>query len=708
MKWQHTKSVLLLVAVAMVVTTCGSDPPIPTASTDVTPPSIVSVFPGDGGTGVGVTDPVRVTFTEPIDRVSFQAAFTLSDPSGAIAGTVTYESNDEVAVFTPGAPLTPLTPYTATVTTVVKDLAGNALEKAKTWSFTTGDPPTAIAGDDQDVNMGEGVTLRGSGTGQNLTYRWTQVADQKPTVVLSGADTATPTFDAPDEVVTLDFELVVENEGGPSAPATVKVVVLADKDNKMFVSEDGSDSNPGTRGTRAEPFATITAAIVASRDGQIATGEFADIYVAGGTFNEHLNLITQVNIYGGFEHGDLATDTRWSRRPPDPANPPSETNITGGTFTRGATRVSVDIRTQNNITIDGVTITSKSATADGGSSIAVSLWRATAVTISRCNIVARDGAKGADGGPFGSVGASGEPGDPGRNGNCNIPCPTCVACGGGSGNCNSGGPGGGAGDLSLDPGDGGGGGVSGTNCGCEGRNGRAFGEVFGGRGGQAPGGEGFPGNPGETGDNGAPGPDYGGLATNGYNGASGGKGGQGNRGSGAGGGAGAGGVNNGCSGSGGGGGQGGEGSDGGRGGSGGGGSFGIMVGLDSEATIVDCVINTGIGGKGGTGHDGIVGENGGDPGLGAPPSNGGGHGGDGGRGGRGGQGGPGAGGGGGPSIAIVEHSTATTNSDRETSNLFPGNVPPGGGEGGEGGESGRTQTGRKGTRGKTAEYYKES
>ena len=46
-----------------------------------------------------------------------------------------------VLLFKPDADLAPGTQYTASVSTAAKDLAGNPLAAAKTWQFTTSNPP---------------------------------------------------------------------------------------------------------------------------------------------------------------------------------------------------------------------------------------------------------------------------------------------------------------------------------------------------------------------------------------------------------------------------------------------------------------------------------------------------------------------------------------------------------------------------------------
>jgi hypothetical protein len=73
-------------------------------------------------------------------------------------------------------------------------------------------PPTANAGADQTVDENTLVTLDGSASsdpdGEAVTHNWTQVSG--PSVTLSGANTANPTFTAPD--VTAPTDLVFQDE----------------------------------------------------------------------------------------------------------------------------------------------------------------------------------------------------------------------------------------------------------------------------------------------------------------------------------------------------------------------------------------------------------------------------------------------------------------------------------------------------------------
>ena len=92
----------------------------------------------------------------------------------------------------------------------------------------TNNPPTANAGPDQVVTASAKVTLSGSGTdpdNDTLSYAWTQTSGT--TVALSGANTATASFTAPNVTAdtTLSFNLTVSDGKGGTATDSVVVVV---------------------------------------------------------------------------------------------------------------------------------------------------------------------------------------------------------------------------------------------------------------------------------------------------------------------------------------------------------------------------------------------------------------------------------------------------------------------------------------------------
>lgn len=112
-------------------------PAAPTVSTGI----------ANGATAVSVNTAISSTFSQTINTSTLNTStFTLSGPSGLVAGVVTYNATTNTATFTPSTPLAYNTTYTATITTGVKDLAGNPLASNYSWGFTTGSAPAAPTG----------------------------------------------------------------------------------------------------------------------------------------------------------------------------------------------------------------------------------------------------------------------------------------------------------------------------------------------------------------------------------------------------------------------------------------------------------------------------------------------------------------------------------------------------------------------------------
>ncbi len=106
------------------------------ATSDITPPTVTSTVPLNGATGVPIGSKLSASFSEAIDPNTITTTtFTLQQAGTSVPGSVTYVGT--VASLTPTSALASLTTYTATLTTGVKDLAGNALTSNYVWSFTT-------------------------------------------------------------------------------------------------------------------------------------------------------------------------------------------------------------------------------------------------------------------------------------------------------------------------------------------------------------------------------------------------------------------------------------------------------------------------------------------------------------------------------------------------------------------------------------------
>ena len=102
-----------------------------TTTPDTTPPTVSSVSPVHSATGVLWSAAISTTFNEPMLSSSITpATFTV----GGATGTVNYSGT--TATFTPSSELTAGTTYIVTITTGVKDAAGNQMSGNYTWTFT--------------------------------------------------------------------------------------------------------------------------------------------------------------------------------------------------------------------------------------------------------------------------------------------------------------------------------------------------------------------------------------------------------------------------------------------------------------------------------------------------------------------------------------------------------------------------------------------
>jgi hypothetical protein len=119
---------------------------------DKTAPTVASTVPANAVTGVSINDNISAVFSKGMDISTISAAhFTLAIGSTAVTGTVTYDQPNMRATFAPDINLIAGTTYTATITTGVKDLAGNALAANYVWTFST---PLGVAKGPAPVRLG--------------------------------------------------------------------------------------------------------------------------------------------------------------------------------------------------------------------------------------------------------------------------------------------------------------------------------------------------------------------------------------------------------------------------------------------------------------------------------------------------------------------------------------------------------------------------
>lgn len=128
---------LLVVALAACGEGSGQDFLSPVGGggggTDTTAPTVVSTSPANGATSIPRTAPISVTFSENLDSASVtNAAFSFNN---GVTGTIVVSG--AVATLTPTPSLPASTTITGTLSTAIKDRAGNPLAAPVTFQFTT-------------------------------------------------------------------------------------------------------------------------------------------------------------------------------------------------------------------------------------------------------------------------------------------------------------------------------------------------------------------------------------------------------------------------------------------------------------------------------------------------------------------------------------------------------------------------------------------
>ena len=152
-------------------------------------------------------------------------------------------------------------------------------------------PPISDAGPDQTVRPGDTITLNGTAShdpdGHTISYAWNQTSGTG--VALSGADTGSPTFEAPAVAnrTTLAFQLTV-SDGRLASSDTVDITIRPDGPPAIVLSGQTSMTIP-VGSTYTEPGYTATDDI----DGNITV----DVTVTGtvdtttlGTYTIHYDV----------------------------------------------------------------------------------------------------------------------------------------------------------------------------------------------------------------------------------------------------------------------------------------------------------------------------------------------------------------------------------------------------------------------------------
>jgi len=121
------------------------------APPDTTPPTVQSVNPISGASGVSAGTTLTVTFSEAMKASTVSTStILLRDGSNAVVpATVSYNSAAQAATLTPSASLQAATTYTATAkggSGGLADVAGNTMSADFTWTFKTAGSYGALGG----------------------------------------------------------------------------------------------------------------------------------------------------------------------------------------------------------------------------------------------------------------------------------------------------------------------------------------------------------------------------------------------------------------------------------------------------------------------------------------------------------------------------------------------------------------------------------
>jgi hypothetical protein len=105
---------------------------------DTTAPTVTSRAPAADGVGASRTGNITATFSEAVTGVSDATVILRKSSTGArFSGAVTYDDATQTATLDPNVRLASNTEFNVTLTSGIRDAAGNALPST-TWSFTTG------------------------------------------------------------------------------------------------------------------------------------------------------------------------------------------------------------------------------------------------------------------------------------------------------------------------------------------------------------------------------------------------------------------------------------------------------------------------------------------------------------------------------------------------------------------------------------------
>lgn len=209
-------------------------------------PAVVNTYPESNSIHVGVTQPMTITFNQPMDRASAQQAFRAAPAEGGPAVTGSFAWSGPNMVFTPDVPLAYDTTYVATVSAGAQAATGQATAQGDyTWRFKTVEPPAVAStapedGEESATSIREGfmitfsspmdpeelqVTIQPTITNQSVWW-----SDSETVAHVTGGWLASETY-----TVTVEGESL-SRYGDPLGEDTVVTFTAAPMEPRMFLN----------------------------------------------------------------------------------------------------------------------------------------------------------------------------------------------------------------------------------------------------------------------------------------------------------------------------------------------------------------------------------------------------------------------------------------------------------------------------------------
>ncbi len=168
---------LLIEVVALLLTACGREGPLPPP--DPTPPVVLTTDPVNGALSVPLNTSLTFTFSKQMQASTFNDS-TVSVVSNYVAVTGTFTCTDSVVVFKPDQNLSPNTQYTVTISSMVTDIYGIPMSNNASIVFSTAALPPPRVVDILPANRSKNIS-----PATTVSILFSQPMD--PTTITTGA-----------------------------------------------------------------------------------------------------------------------------------------------------------------------------------------------------------------------------------------------------------------------------------------------------------------------------------------------------------------------------------------------------------------------------------------------------------------------------------------------------------------------------------------